>query len=50
MNGSLALAKVKSTLDNNLNLRYNGKVILKNTSKEDVYTFTPNDFKLAQPT
>ncbi len=48
-NRSLVSVKVKSTLGNNLNLRYNGKTISKNTLKGDVYTFSPNDFNLTQP-
>ncbi len=43
--GKLISVKVKSLLGNKLNLRYAGKVITKNTSKGENYTFKLSDFE-----
>jgi alpha-L-fucosidase 2 len=42
--GKLVSVKVKSLLGNKLNLRYAGKIITKNTSKNENYTFKLSDF------
>jgi len=43
-NGKLVSIDVKSILGNNLNLRYNGKIITKETSAGEIYSFVVEDF------
>ena len=44
-NGELASVQVKSLLGNKLNLRYNGSLIRRETSKDEILSFMPEDFK-----
>ena len=43
-NGNLSFLSVKSILGNKLNLRYKGKLISKETTKGETYTFASEDF------
>jgi alpha-L-fucosidase 2 len=44
-NGKLVSVDVKSLLGKKLNLRYSGKLISKESTKGETYSFKPEDFK-----
>jgi alpha-L-fucosidase 2 len=44
-NGKLVSVEVKSLLGNKLNLRYSGKLISQETTKEESYSFNADSFK-----